>query len=43
MHVLAEGAETAEQMAFLRDAGCHKIHGYRFGPPVATAEFEPPD
>jgi diguanylate cyclase (GGDEF)-like protein/PAS domain S-box-containing protein len=40
MRVVAEGVETAEQMAFLRDAGCHEMQGFHFSPPVAADEFE---
>ena len=37
MHVVAEGVETAEQLAFLRDAKCHYGQGRLFGDPC-TAE-----
>ncbi len=32
--VVAEGVETAEQMAFLRDEGCGVIQGYHIGRPA---------
>jgi EAL domain-containing protein (putative c-di-GMP-specific phosphodiesterase class I) len=32
--VVAEGVETAEQEAFLRDEGCDALQGYRVGRPV---------
>lgn len=31
METLAEGVETAEQFAFLREIGCEKVQGYYFG------------
>ena len=39
LQVLAEGVETAEQLAKLRTEGCDEIQGYYFGRPVAAAEF----
>lgn len=39
-HTLAEGVETAGQLAFLRTQGCDEIQGYYFSKPLATAEFE---
>ncbi len=38
--VLAEGVETAEQFALLRDGGCDEFQGYYFGRPVPLAAFE---
>ncbi|HYD81674.1 MAG TPA: EAL domain-containing protein [Paucimonas sp.] len=38
--IVAEGVETAEQMAFLRELGCDQLQGYLFSPPVPAAEFE---
>ncbi|HXU93414.1 MAG TPA: EAL domain-containing protein, partial [Gallionella sp.] len=38
-HVVAEGVETAEQAAMLRDFGCHTAQGYLFSKPVPQAEF----
>ncbi len=32
--VVAEGVETAEQLAFLRAAGCEKVQGYLLSPPL---------
>ena len=39
MQVLAEGVETAEQEAFLCESGCHEGQGYRYGRPLARADF----
>lgn len=38
--VVAEGVETNEQWAYLRDIHCHELQGYLFSPPVSTVEFE---
>ncbi|HYC41918.1 MAG TPA: EAL domain-containing protein [Noviherbaspirillum sp.] len=38
--IVAEGVETPEQMAFLRDLGCDQLQGYLFSPPVAPGDFE---
>ncbi|HZV65990.1 MAG TPA: EAL domain-containing protein [Telluria sp.] len=37
--IVAEGVETAEQMAFLRDLGCDQLQGYLFSPAVTAIEF----
>ncbi|MES2758987.1 MAG: EAL domain-containing protein [Pseudomonadota bacterium] len=37
--IVAEGVETAEQMAFLRDLGCDQLQGYLFSPAVTAVEF----
>ncbi|MCB1775551.1 MAG: EAL domain-containing protein, partial [Gammaproteobacteria bacterium] len=38
--VVAEGVETEEQHAFLRDHGCSGYQGYLFGRPMPIAAFE---
>jgi EAL domain-containing protein (putative c-di-GMP-specific phosphodiesterase class I) len=37
--VVAEGVETAEQQAFLRDQACDEMQGYYFSTPVPAEEF----
>jgi diguanylate cyclase (GGDEF)-like protein/PAS domain S-box-containing protein len=37
--IVAEGVETVEQMAFLRDLGCDQLQGWLFSPAVTAAEF----
>jgi diguanylate cyclase (GGDEF)-like protein len=39
LRVVAEGAETAEQVAYLRSAGCREIQGFYFSRPLAAAKF----
>jgi diguanylate cyclase (GGDEF)-like protein/PAS domain S-box-containing protein len=38
--VLAEGVETAEQLAFLKEKGCDLYQGYLTSPPVPAEDFE---
>jgi diguanylate cyclase (GGDEF)-like protein/PAS domain S-box-containing protein len=40
LKIVAEGVETDEQLAFLRQYGCNIFQGYLFGKPVPTGEFE---
>ena len=40
MLVIAEGVETSEQLAFLRDHDCDQMQGYYFSPPVSRAELQ---
>lgn len=38
--LVAEGVETAAQLAYLRKTGCHLVQGYYFTRPLPVAEFE---
>ena len=37
--VIAEGVETQEQLAFLREQSCPEGQGYYFSRPVVAEEF----
>lgn len=39
LKVVAEGIETDEQFAFVRDAGCDIAQGFRLGRPTPASEF----
>lgn len=38
IHTLAEGAETEEQVEFLKKSGCERIQGFYFGKPMPWEE-----
>ncbi|GAB4344989.1 MAG: hypothetical protein Kow006_01630 [Gammaproteobacteria bacterium] len=38
-HVVAEGVETEEQLAFLRQRGCHTYQGYLISRPLGATPF----
>jgi len=40
LHVVAEGVETAAQLAFLKKLGCDEVQGYLFSPPVEASALE---
>ena len=40
LKTIAEGVETAEQLAFLRDRGCDEAQGYQIGRPMPVEDFE---
>lgn len=40
LQVIAEGVETAEQLAFLRTHGCDQMQGYYFSRPIGADAFQ---
>ena len=40
LEAVAEGVETAEQLAFLKAHGCDEVQGYYFSPPVWPEQLE---
>ena len=40
LQTIAEGVETAEQLAFLRLQGCNEVQGYYFSKPLPSVKFE---
>ncbi len=39
LEVIAEGVETEDQLAYLKDQGCDSIQGFLISPPVPASEF----
>jgi EAL domain-containing protein (putative c-di-GMP-specific phosphodiesterase class I) len=39
LNIIAEGVETAGQLTFLSERGCHEMQGYLFSKPVAAGEM----
>ncbi len=39
LRTIAEGVETAEQLAFLREFGCHEVQGYYYSRPLLPEDF----
>jgi len=40
LQTIAEGVETAGQLAYLRERGCTEVQGYHFSRPLPAADFE---
>jgi EAL domain-containing protein (putative c-di-GMP-specific phosphodiesterase class I) len=40
IHAVAEGVETAEQLAFLKECGCEIVQGYYLARPMPFAQLE---
>ena len=38
--VIAEGVETEESLAYLKNKNCHVAQGYLFSPPLPVDEFQ---
>lgn len=39
LHVVAEGVETADQLAFINQIGCDWVQGFYYAPPLPPGEF----
>ncbi|MBI5890684.1 MAG: EAL domain-containing protein [Nitrosomonadales bacterium] len=39
LKTIAEGVETVEQLAFLREQGCDEVQGYYYSKPLAAEQF----
>ena len=39
MSIVAEGVETADQLAFLADEGCDAVQGYLIGKPLPVGQY----
>jgi EAL domain-containing protein (putative c-di-GMP-specific phosphodiesterase class I) len=37
--IVAEGVETAEQLTFMRERGCHRVQGYYFAQPMPIGDL----
>ncbi|MBK7263489.1 MAG: EAL domain-containing protein [Rubrivivax sp.] len=40
LHMVAEGVERADQLAWLAERGVHEYQGFLFSPPLPVAEFD---
>jgi EAL domain-containing protein (putative c-di-GMP-specific phosphodiesterase class I) len=40
LNVIAEGVETKEQFAYLRESGCDALQGYWFSRPLAVDKVD---
>ena len=41
LRVVAEGVETAEQLALLRSQGCDEVQGFLLGRPLPAEQITP--
>ena len=40
LHMVAEGVERPDQLAWLAERGVHEYQGFLFAPPMPVAEFD---
>jgi EAL domain-containing protein (putative c-di-GMP-specific phosphodiesterase class I) len=40
LQTIAEGVETAAQLAFLQSQGCHEVQGYYYSKPLPCDQFD---